>query len=41
MRLRRVLLRWQAPQPWRSRPGTTVAKALNPYASVVHQKLHA
>src|SRR5829696_3351658 len=29
-RLRRVLLRWQAPQPWRSRPGTTPAEAVDP-----------
>jgi hypothetical protein len=32
-RLRRVLLRWQAPQPCRSWPSTAVAKALDPYAS--------
>jgi hypothetical protein len=32
-RLRRVLLRWQAPQPWRSRPGATVAEAVDPYVS--------
>jgi hypothetical protein len=32
-RLRRVLLRWQAPQPCRSRPGATVAEAVDPYAS--------
>jgi hypothetical protein len=29
-RLRRVLLRWQAPQPWRSQPGATVAEAVDP-----------
>jgi hypothetical protein len=31
-RLRRVLLRWQAPQPGRSRSGTTVTEAVDPYA---------
>jgi hypothetical protein len=31
-RLRRVLLRRQAPQPWRSRPGATVVEADDPYA---------
>jgi len=28
-----VLLRWQAPQPCRSRSGTTVSEAVDPYAS--------
>jgi hypothetical protein len=28
-----VLLRWQAPQPCRSRPGASVAEAADPYAS--------
>jgi hypothetical protein len=32
-RLRRVLLRWQAPQPCRSGPRGTVAEAVDPYAS--------
>ena len=31
-RLRRVLLRWQAPQPCRSRPGATMAEMVDPYA---------
>jgi hypothetical protein len=31
-RRRRVLLRWQAPQPWRSRSGATVTEAVDPYA---------
>jgi hypothetical protein len=30
-RLRRVLLRWQAPQACRSRPGATAAEAVDPY----------
>ena len=30
-RLRRVLLRWQAPQPCRSRPGAAVAEVVDPY----------
>jgi hypothetical protein len=29
-RLRRVLLRWQAPQPCRPAPGATVAEAVDP-----------
>jgi hypothetical protein len=33
-RLRRVLLRWQAPQPCRSRPGATVVEAVDPYAGL-------
>ena len=31
-RLRRVLLRWQAPQPCRSRPGAAIAEAVDPDA---------
>ena len=33
-RLRRVLLRWQAPQPCRSRPGAAMVEAVDPYADL-------